>query len=222
MASQNEHGQLIAAAAKAALAPLGCVRVGRSRTWISDQRFWAIQIEFQPSGWSKGSYLNVGAAWLWYPRKGLSFNWGYRVADFIPFESAEQFAPLIVGMAVQAGREVLALREKFRTLAGIHRHLAGNIGRDSWPVYHAAVAAGLVGDIAGARQLFRRMEAWPTNGYDWQQTLKSDTAVLAALLDTPVRFRAAVDEKIAQCRALNKLPPDPQCLDNAVTICAPQ
>jgi hypothetical protein len=55
MAKANEHGRLIAAAAKAALAPLGCVRKGQSRVWYSDQRYWVIAVEFQPSGWSKGS-----------------------------------------------------------------------------------------------------------------------------------------------------------------------
>jgi hypothetical protein len=222
MAAQREHDRLIAVAAKAALAPIGCLRKGQSRVWISDQRFWAVQIEFQPSGWSKGSYLNVGAAWLWYPRKGLPFNYGYRVADFIPFEGAEQFTPLIQDMAAQAAREVLALRERFRTFADIHGHLVNNARYDDWPVYHAAVAAGLIGDVSTARQMFRRMEAWPTNGYDWEQTLKSAAAALAALLGEPAGFRAAVSEKIAQCRALNKLPPDPQCLDSAVTIDAPR
>jgi hypothetical protein len=39
MSTQNEHGKLIAAAAKKALLPLGCVRKGQSRVWYSDQRF---------------------------------------------------------------------------------------------------------------------------------------------------------------------------------------
>ena len=34
---QNEHGKLIASAAKAALEPLGCVRKGRSRVWYADR-----------------------------------------------------------------------------------------------------------------------------------------------------------------------------------------
>jgi hypothetical protein len=49
MSKQNEHGKLIAAAAKAALLPLGCRRKGQSRCWYSDERFWYIFIEFQPS-----------------------------------------------------------------------------------------------------------------------------------------------------------------------------
>ena len=74
MPKQNEHGRLIAAAAKAALAPLRCKRVGQSRFWYSDEGFWTVSIEFQPSGWAKGSYLNVGANWLWYPKSGWGFS----------------------------------------------------------------------------------------------------------------------------------------------------
>lgn len=212
MASENEPGPLIAAAAKAALGPLGCRRIGRSRTWISDQRFWIIQIEFQPSGWSKGTYLNVGAAWLWYPRKGLPFNWGYRVADFIPFESAEQFAPLIVGMAARAAREVLALRETFRSFVDIHRNLMTRVSRDGWPDYHAAVAAGLVGDIGTSRRLFLRFDQWATSP-QWTTKPKSESLSLAALLDEPTLFKTAIVGIIEQCRVLNKLPSDPHCLD---------
>jgi hypothetical protein len=59
MAKADEHARLIATAAKAALQPLGFVRRGRSRFWFADQGFWIIFAEFQPSGWSKGSYLNM-------------------------------------------------------------------------------------------------------------------------------------------------------------------
>jgi hypothetical protein len=69
MATQNEHGRLIAAAAKAALLPLGCRRIGQSRVWYSDERFWAVSIEFQPSAWRKGSYLIVGVTLFWYLKK---------------------------------------------------------------------------------------------------------------------------------------------------------
>jgi hypothetical protein len=186
MGATSEHGQLIAAAAKAALVPLGCQRVGRSRTWISDQRFWLIQIEFQPSGWSKGSYLNVGAAWLWRATKGLAFDYGDRIANFVPFESSEQFAPLIAGHAARAAQEVVALREKFRSMPDVYRNLMARDSRDGWPVYHAAVAAGLVGDTSAARRLLARVETWNAS-FDGQPRLKSDSAELASILDDPER-----------------------------------
>src|SRR4051812_24961685 len=112
MTQQNEHGRLIAAAAKAALSPLGCKRKGQSRFWYSDQHFWVVSIEFQPSGWAKGSYLNVGAHWLWYSNRNWGFSEEARVEDlgFTRFENVEQFRPLIAAMATRAAEEVLIKR----------------------------------------------------------------------------------------------------------------
>ena len=218
MSARNEHNRVIAAAAKAVLLPLGCRRIGQSRTWVSDQRYWAIQIEFQPSGWAKGSYLNVGAAWLWYARKGLAFNVGYRVADFIPFESTDQFTPLIGDMAAAAAREVLKLREKFKSFAEIHFYLINHLS-EGWPVYHAAIAAGLAGDIETSNRLFVRFDAW-CNSHHRKAKLQSESTSLASILARPTQFRAAVQAIIEKCRALNGLPRDPNCLDVVVSTIA--
>jgi hypothetical protein len=214
MARQNEHGRLITAAAKAALVPLGCTRKGQSRLWLSDQRFWIISVEFQPSAWSKGSYLNIGARWLWSTGSGIDLS--YRPVDFIPFENAEQFVPLIEAMAQRGALEVAALRQRFNQFSSVHQYLVSDATRDGWPVYHAAVVAGLVRDIDTSKAFFRRMEAWPAHGYEWQQKLKSDSAALSVLLDEPARFRSAVLSIIEQRRALIGLPPDPHCLDDAL------
>lgn len=215
MAKQNEHGKLIAAAAKAALLPLGCSRKGQSRFWYSDQRFWAISIEFQPSAWSRGSYLNIGAMWLWYPRKNWGFHVGTRVedADFISFESVEQFTPLIGRMAARAAQEVLALREQFKSIAAIHRYLVTHPLREGGPVYHAAVAAALAGDTPAARHLFDRLAQWPTENLEWRRTLQSNGAALAILLDDPPKFRTEVLAIIEGVRGRLRLPADPQCLE---------
>lgn len=215
MAKQNEHGKLIAAAAKAALTPLGCVRKGQSRFWYSDQRFWAISIEFQPSGWSKGSYLNVGAMWFWYPKKSWSFDVGHRVddADFISFESVGQFTPLIERMAERAAQEVIALREQFKSIGAIHRYLISHPLREGAPVYHAAVAAALAGDMPAARQSFDRLAHWPTENLEWRRRLQSNGAALATFLDDPPKFRSEVLVLIEGVRERLRLPPDPQCLE---------
>jgi hypothetical protein len=212
MAKQNEHGKLIAAAAKAALAPLGCCRLGQSRTWISDERFWAIQIEFQPSGWSKGSYLNVGVAWLWHARKDLAFNVGYRVADFIAFESVEQFTPLIEQMAKAAAYEVTKIRERFKSFNEIHDYLNSNLS-DGWSLYHAAVTLGLAGDAELSKQLFARFDAWCDLPH-WRTKIESESRTLVALLSDPPQFQAVVSAIINRCRLLNGLPLDPNCLED--------
>ena len=219
MAKQNDHSRLIDAAAQAALVPLGCRRKGQSRLWYSDQRFWVISAEFQPSAWSKGSYLNMGARWLWHRASGIDLS--YRPLGFIAFETTEQFTPRIHEMAARAAEEVLAIRQRFRTLANIYRYLIERPLRDGWPTYHAAVAAGLVGDFARAKNLFDQMKQWTTDGYDWQYSLKTDSSALSGLLDHPKTFRSAVLAIIDERRKLMGLPPDPTCLD-ALDSRAPQ
>jgi hypothetical protein len=212
MAKQNEHGKLIAAAAKAALLPLGCRRIGQSRCWISDQRFWYILIEFQPSAWSKGSYINVTPIWLFLQ------PWGgeaaHRLGDYIRFESVEQFGPLAVTMANLAAAEVVALRAKFRTPMDVHRSFVDRLWY-AGNAYRAAITAGLVGDIALARQLFTRVEILDPSKHGLQlKDLQRECAKLATLLDDPVRYRAAILETISARRQGRGLPPDPKCLDS--------
>jgi hypothetical protein len=211
MAKVNEHGRIIAAAAKAALEPLGLRRKGQSRIWYSDQRSWVISPEFQPSGWSKGSYLNVRVKWLWSPGPGWSFS--YRPMDFVPFISAGQFTPLIEAMAARAAQEVEAMRNRFITFADVYRYLIAHATLDGWPVYNAAVAAALAGDEQTARRFFQQMKDWETYGYDWELRLKADSAALEALLFDPEKFRAKILSVIERKRALMKLPPDPNCLE---------
>src|ERR1700761_427171 len=88
----TQHSRLINVAARTILRPLGCVQKGRSRTWLDDQSWWVGVVEFQPSGWARGSYLNVGACWLWSEKNYLSFDAGHRVQEFQPFIDDEQFS----------------------------------------------------------------------------------------------------------------------------------
>ena len=216
MAKQNKHGKLIAAVAKAALLPLDCRRIGQSRCWISDERFWYIFIEFQPSAWSKGTYTNGTPIWLFLQRWGGEA--AHRVANYIKFEGVEQFGPLVEKMANLAAAEVVALRTKFRTPLDVHRFFASHLSY-AGNFYRAAITAGLVGDIALARQLFTRMKTLDTSKYGPHiKNLQADCAKLAALLDDPIRYRSAILETIAARRQARHLPPDPRCLETLTAM----
>jgi hypothetical protein len=138
----------------------------------------------------------------------------YRPIDFISFENAEQFTPLIDNMATVAAREVRTMRERFRTLDDIQRHLLSQPLRDGWPVQNAAIASWLLGDIELSRSLFQRMVDWPTDGYDWQLELKGTSANLATLLEKPAEMLANLLETIQKQRNLIRFPPDLNCLED--------
>lgn len=58
-----DHNKILNAAAREVLRPLGFRQRGRSRMWFEDRGWWLVLVEFQPSQWSRGSYLNVGPMW---------------------------------------------------------------------------------------------------------------------------------------------------------------
>jgi len=143
--STPQHSRLINAAAKVVLRPLGCVQKGRSRTWLDDRVWWVGVVEFQPSSWAKGSYLNVGACWLWYEKDFLSFDAGYRVESFHPFTGNEAFELVAEKLAERASHEVTALRERFPSPSHVQSWIAAKPRTSIWDHYHLAVSAGLAG-----------------------------------------------------------------------------
>lgn len=219
MARLSETSRIIAAAAKAALAPLGCVRKGQSRVWLCDRRFWAVHIEFQPSGWGSGSYLNIGPDWLWQGGPGRS--WTYRPCEFISLESAEQFKPLAEAMAATAAREVIALTERFVTLTDIYRHITRRPLKDNWTLYDAAVVSALRGDVESARAHCLRLSNCEIV-FDWQRNLKSRTAELAAVLDRPAALHDFIYRGMLDRRNNLRLPEDRECLTAALAYKEPR
>lgn len=205
----NEHGKLIAVAAKAALAPLGCMRVGRSRTWISDEGFWLIVIEFQPSGWEKGTYLNVGAMWLWQEYKGYCFHHGYREDDYTPFETQEQFIPNVERKAKRAAQRVQELRAEFQSVADVKRLLLKLISRNDGRLYDAALACGLTGEPELARDFFQRYEASVARR-SWGPKRIAESSARAGFLHDRDKFREAVIDVIEASRRLKRLQSDRQ------------
>jgi len=200
---QNEHGRILAVAAKRHLVPVGGRRKGQSRIWLIDHGYWLVQIEFQPSGWSKGSYLNVGAHWLWRAEPGpISFNYNDRVEDFISFESREQFEPEADRLAARATEEALKLERIFGSVTEIAQVLTDLVmaGRTGSSVYHAAVAAGLAGEVSKSHALFERVQT------EFDNPVRSVASELDRILEQPDAYQAAVELRIAEQRSHNKLP----------------
>ena len=197
MAVAHPHSKLLTAAARSALRPLGLVQKGRSRTWLDDQGWWLGVVEFQPSSYSRGSYLNVGVNWLWNPKDYLSFNYGHRVhfddgSQYVEYESDEQFAPLAEKLATAAAEKVLHYRQLFPTVAASAAVLS--LGERAW--IHAAIALGLNRDSQEARVMFaRHIEQRPGGDSDRARSLNG-------LLDDSESFGNQIREDVIEGRRL--------------------
>src|SRR2546430_15905825 len=179
MTAASAATRLLTRAARETLHPLGLRQRGRSRTWIDDRSWWLIVVEFQPSSWGLGSYLNVGVNWLWWAKDHISFDEGYRVrwatnpvrlddtarhtADYLAYRTDEQFASEIRGVCAVAVQRVNQLRERFVDIDAVARHLNANTADDDrcWRAHHPRIPPGPAGGIPTAQARPARGPARP-------------------------------------------------------------
>jgi hypothetical protein len=208
MAGKPEFARIIDQEARAALGPLGVRQKGRSRTWLDDRIWWVTVIEFQPTMGANASHLNVGACWLTYAKDYLSFDLGYRLREATYFRNASQFSAAMREYARVAADRVLELRRALASpadaLAAVTRELHLELEPD-WSTYHAAVFAGLVGDVELARRLLLKLLAESPPRYDWDKE-RAERAEALAGMDREA-FRSEIATTVVQTRALLKLPP---------------
>lgn len=196
-----DHNKLIAAAAKKALIPLGLRQQRKSRIWYDDHGWWAIVVEFQPSSWSRGSYLNVAVSWMLYENAHWTFDISKRVAGFQSAEEGNDFESAISLVAAKAAQSVIEYRERFLMLDQMYEHYRLTIDHHGgWPDYHAGVLAGLRGDWASAEQHFSFvLSASATT--TWHRALQFRCQDLMRLMHEPSFFRDSVMGIVLRCRS---------------------
>ena len=204
MAKPPDHNDLLAIAAKQVLGPLGLRRRGKSRLWIDDHGLWLLVVEFQPSGWSKGSYLNVSASWLWTGTDHLAFDVFKRVGGFASYEVGQDFSPLANQLAELAKLEIIEQRERFKSLHHILHHLESE-DATSWTLYSLGIVHGWLGHQTQADQAFQRLASRPAE-HGWQRDLKARAEALANLVGDQAAFQAAIRETVTSARTREKLP----------------
>lgn len=202
----TDHNAVITAQARHVLKPLGLVRQGKSRVWIDDHGWWTIQVEFQPSSWSKGSYLNVGINWLLYEGSVGAFNIGSRVdVPFIDATGSESFEQDAHGLALRAKDEVEKLRTQFSTLAEAASYYRISGRRSAWDDYYYALILAISGDIDGARAAF---ESAPTHRmqYGWEKALAQRAAELHELALNRTAFIETIRGIVLRTRCIGNMP----------------
>ena len=202
----QDHNRVIDAEARQALKPLGLYRKGKSRVWYDDHGWWLIQVEFQPSAWSRGSYLNVGINWMLYEGSVGAFHVGSRVD--VPFISAtdnDDFAADARNLALRAKEEVTSLRAKFADLGSVVTHYSELHHRSIWDEYFYGVFLGLSGDASRAKKAF---EAVPTHRvqYGWERALSQRAAELSGIVSTRSAFEETIRGIVLRTRSIGVLP----------------
>lgn len=212
MSRVEPHSRLLNEAARSVLGEIGMFQKGRSRTWLDDHGWWIGVVEFQPSGFSKGSYLNVSAMWLWHEQTYFSFDFsfspGSRVEKFISFENENQFAPEAARLASAARGWVLKYRQAFHTCLDAANRVAER-SSGPWDFYHAGIAYACAGKTLEAKKMFDRLSQYRSQlepEPDWVLALLRKGRNLVDMIDDTTGFRERIEQTIREARKLLKLP----------------
>lgn len=165
-----------------------------------------VAVEFQPSPWSRGTFLNVGCIWLWNVNSHISFDEGSRQEPFIAFESEHQFRNAAEKLAQQAAERTVDYRRRFPTIQSVSDYYTRHTPNVGWPAFNAAIAHGLSGRVEIGRRLLQSClgERSPEN--EWEKKLQSDARALATIMDDQKRFHRLISDRVRQTRELHKLP----------------
>lgn len=66
------HNKIIKTTVKEFLEPENLFQIGSSRSWVDDNGYYFIIVEFATNGYSKGASLNAGVSFLWESTESLS------------------------------------------------------------------------------------------------------------------------------------------------------
>lgn len=205
--STPRQSKIMNRVAKEVLKPIGVSQKGQSKTWYDDNGWWITVVEFQPSGWSKSTYLNIGVNWQWYPEKQISLDFGYREAGYIHYESDEQFEPQARMFAETAKSKILEIRELLSTPHATKQYIEYTQRQKKsvlWGEFHQGMACAIAGDTDEAITLFHQVINDP---YDtaWARKLKGFTRNIVSRISANDDFYGYVNSIVNQSRRLKNL-----------------
>ena len=117
MEYKNIHSKIIKQVCKEILIPLEVFQKGTSRLYLDDNDYFFTVVEFQPSNWDRGTYLNIGLTFLWDYNQSdvLYFEFSRqpaaRYGKFVEYKNETQFRKEIINLANIAKEEILFYRK---------------------------------------------------------------------------------------------------------------
>ena len=204
MTTTIDHNKLLKKIAKARFKQTDIRQEGQSRTFLQDNFWFTTLIEFQPSGYDKGTFLNIGADFNFYPRDHFAFSYGYREKEFIKFESESQFENAVNNLCDLTLKRTLEIQSQLETYAKTAIILKETFNpTNGWQNFNLGIITGLSGDKTNAKILLETVVSEKCD-YQWQTDRRNFTIKLIDLLDSD-NFDDKIKEQIVLTRKLKKL-----------------
>lgn len=205
MTTKFDHNKYLKVFVKERLSPYGIVQKGQSRTFLLDKGWYIIVIEFQNSGWSKGTYLNIGVDFNFYPREYYSFSYGYREGDFNAFENEQQFNAVLNHLCDITIKKIQALEKQFSNIPSSIKTLKKVKNIDYWRTFDLAILNALVSNLDLSKKLLDEIIEADCDR-DWEIKRNEKCIEIRSWFESNKNIIENLDKLIHESRASKKLP----------------
>ena len=208
MGTDSEHGKIITQAAREVLAPMGLFRKGQSRIWIDDNDWFLTVVEFQPSAWEKGSFLNIGTNFFWRRQDYFSFDYysgiNNRVESFAEFSGdSDDFHSGMMSYAKNAASYI----EEYRRLNDVQYAKEAILQfkpalKSGHRMYHNMMICGLARDNQAVEFYKELLVEAKTSEYDYIRAYSDELSKdISGIIQDTDRFHDYVVSKVLAQRA---------------------
>ncbi len=178
---------------------------GNSRTFLLDKDWFTVVIEFQPSSWSKGTYLNMGVDFHFYPRNYLTFSFENRHKGFESFENENQSTIVINELCDFIISKSRKTENKFYDIQTALYTLKKIETSDLWLKYNVAVLYALNGKMDLSKKYFVEISAQKCE-FEWENKRKKLVDEMIEWTTNDKLFLDNMKLIINKTRELKKLP----------------
>lgn len=184
----------------------GFIQKGKSRSFHCDKEWLTFVIEFQPSAWSKGSYLNVGLDFHFYPRENFAYSYVNRVSDFIEFTDEDQFIKVVEVLCDKAIKRFQLLERNFKDIWSAIEILEKEKDK-SYYAYDLAILYALTENYEKALLPLKQLSEAACE-YDWHfERREVVNKLIEWIVQDPATFLEKFKNQINETRKLKKLKP---------------
>lgn len=199
-----DHNKLLKNIAKKRLSPYDIYQHGKSRIFLYDNGWWIIIIEFQPSSFSKGTYLNIGINFNFYPNDSFAFSYGHREKNLEEAENEVLFEKIINDYCDYTIKKVEKLKYKFRNVhAAIKTFKKQEF--DSWDHFDLAMLYGITGQLNRSRRRLKKVIREKCE-HDFEIERRKVAKEILPWLGNHQMFLENIKALIIKTRQLKKLP----------------
>lgn len=174
----DSHNRIILQVANKVFSPVGFFQKGKSRTWLYDCGYCFVQVEFQPSAYSRGSFCNVGISFLFEYFGGLNetlaFDYGRKRitinnTQFVEYNNDDEIFEKQIFQLAQYALKYAKDLMRFKSLKYANRcmsklifqkRLKEMLGKWNGPIfdyYNAAMIKFLVGELNEGARLIKKL-----------------------------------------------------------------